>query len=271
MLRTRWSLFLDVSVCVLVIATAVRFAFMWQQSRAARVQVPPVAVGTRLAIDNVEWASTKRHVVVLLSEQCVVCRRSIATYRGLVDAAHRSGVATTVLLPAEEANAEQWLTSAGVIPGRVIRLSAPRRLGLTVTPTVFLVDQSGTVTDLFLGAINADAQRQLLRRFTDDAAVQVDNSYRGPSLDLTEFKALKPGTFVLLNVRPRPAVAAKNPSPDRGELNMPLDELRTRAPLSLPRDKRVVVDCRGDRLWLCLDGAQILESIGFANVAILKP
>lgn len=271
MLRRRWALFLDVAVGILAVATAARFAFVWQQSRAARVQVSPVAVGSRLRIENVTWTAAKRHVVVLLSERCVVCRRSIATYRGLVDAARHRGVPTMVLLPAHETDAEQWLKSAGVIPEQVVRLSAPRSLGLTVTPTVAVVDQTGTVTDLFLGTITADAQRQLLQRLTDDAAAQVDNSYRGQSIDLAALRTLESGTFVLLNVQPRAAGAAKMPSPDPGVLNLPLDELRTRAPLSLPKDKRVVVDCRGDRLWLCLDGAQLLESLGFANVAILKP
>jgi 3-mercaptopyruvate sulfurtransferase SseA len=54
-----------------------------------------------------------------------------------------------------------------------------------------------------------------------------------------------------------------------GAVNIPFDELAVRAGPELPRDRRIVIDCTQEDIWLCrLGGGRLVEQ-KFPNVLVL--
>jgi TonB family protein len=55
----------------------------------------------------------------------------------------------------------------------------------------------------------------------------------------------------------------------KGAVNIPFDELDSRAPSELPREKRLVIDCSQEEVGMCRHAAERLRSLSFSHVSLL--
>lgn len=124
-------------------------------------RAPAVTPGTRIDVPGINWASRKKHVVLVLSSTCHFCQEGGPFYRRLVEEAHRSQAAVQAVMPQGEKEATTFLTNMGVSVDTLVSAS-PASLGVRGTPTVLLVDDGGTVTGAWPGKLPPERETELL-------------------------------------------------------------------------------------------------------------
>jgi thiol-disulfide isomerase/thioredoxin len=127
---------------------------------------PPAAAvigtGANLSsrVQGVNWAESRRTVVLVLSTQCHFCSDSAPFYRRLAQAA-RNKVKVVALLPQTAAQARQYLRGEGVAVDEVRQVSL-ESLGVRGTPTLLLVDGAGVVQEQWVGRLQSNQEAQVL-------------------------------------------------------------------------------------------------------------
>ncbi len=124
--------------------------------------VPQTTVGTDMKplLRGVNWAASKRTLVLAISTQCHFCRDSMPFFRTL--SGRLSGqVRIVAVLPQPIAAAEHYLRGEHVRVDKVLQVS-PAVIGARGTPTMLLVDQAGIVTNVWVGELQPRERRRVL-------------------------------------------------------------------------------------------------------------
>jgi hypothetical protein len=124
----------------------------------------PIAPGTKLAVPGVEWAKSKQTLLLVLSDTCHFCTESAGFYQRLAqERAKRNDVRLVAMLPQEPAKGEAYLSKLGVTVDQLgqVPLSAVNVRG---TPTLILVDNSGTVIESWVGKLPAEQEAEVISR-----------------------------------------------------------------------------------------------------------
>jgi len=110
----------------------------------------------------------------------------------------------------------------------------------------------------------ANAESSGLPRTTTDSAHQQTTEIDEQELDRLS-RTVKP---VVVDVRTRGEFRLGHRA---GAVNIPSDELLSRAPFELQRSAYIVIDCPAGKLVSCRHAAGSLRVWGFSNIAILNP
>lgn len=149
-------------VAVLLGAALVkRFFLPHAHDRAA---APQVEAGTRLSLPGVEWPKGQRTMLLVLSTNCRFCTESAPLYRRLSEErARRGGVRIVAVFPQSVSSARKYLSDIGVAVNEVNQVS-PSSLGIGGTPTLILVDDSGTVQRIWVGRLSPAKEAELFNQ-----------------------------------------------------------------------------------------------------------
>jgi thioredoxin-related protein len=102
--------------------------------------------------------------VLVLQKGCHFCSDSAPFYQRLARAASgRDDLQLVAALPQSEAEARQYLNDLQVPLGEV-RQTALASIGVRGTPTLLLVDKTGTITDEWVGRLSPDKESEVLGR-----------------------------------------------------------------------------------------------------------
>lgn len=266
----RWTLrrTLDVALVLAVAITALRLFTDWgplpPRASEASSLTPTVKVGDSLDLPGVRWTAP-RSVVLFLSSTCPACNANLPFYRQIADA-----VGTDVQLVAVSTETvdvlRSWLRTNGVDIREVKQLQGPMSQGVTLTPTILLVNAGGRVTDVMIRKLAEPDQAKVIERIRGLASDPLDNSQQIGEISLADLATLALSPPLVLDVRPREAFRAGHHPEAR---NIPLSELKARAPIELQSTDRVVVDCLQPGATICRSAAWMLVDAGFTNVSIL--
>ena len=163
------------NIAIIVVAALLIFSFVkykpWKDQVTERVEVPrrppqPVgAKGQRITLGKVDWAANKRTMVIALNTDCRFCTESASFYKRLVQMKSRGD--TTVRLVAAFSQpvdvASTYLASLGV-DIRDIEESSLDSLFIRGTPTILLVDDTGLVTDVWIGRLDSRRESEVIGR-----------------------------------------------------------------------------------------------------------
>lgn len=224
----------------------------------------PVAFLAEAGIPSLERAA----LLLVVSPICPACNRTGAQLARILSAARQSReVVVLGREPASELDA--WLQGHDIPRDSVRQLAAPDRLGLLATPTLLLVDSGKSVTDIWLGVVTPDAERHIMRRLTEGAGgPPFDNSAFAEEIEPAEVEdRLQSGTVLGVDIRRRDDPNRKTPA---NVLNIPYDELMTRAPVELPTGMPIAVFCPSGQYMRCRAAGALLRGAGFADVSIVK-
>ena len=135
------------------------------------------------------------------------------------------------------------------------------------TPTIAVVDRTGSVTSMWIGSVTPGLEDSVVDRLLSGSP---DVSIRRRSISTGELEALRAKGVALQLVDPRrrgqrPDIAV---SPDA--VAIPAGELWIRAPYELDRRRLVVVDCRVVGGFPCETAIRGLRSAGFSDVTGLS-
>lgn len=118
-------------------------------------------------------AGTNRALVVAVSPGCHFCTESIPFYKNLIDQRNQknSPVKFIAAVPTHEqpeearklvAEETQMFTAGGAQPDSMVNLDFAA-VKVPGTPTLLLVDNNGKVLDVWVGKLNASAEKKVLK------------------------------------------------------------------------------------------------------------
>jgi hypothetical protein len=132
-------------------------------SNSLRPKTGP-AEGTQLSVPGVNWGESRKTVLVALSKGCHFCSESAPFYQQLTrELAERKDVRLIAVFPQEVGEAKKYLEGLGVPIGDV-RQASLSTLGVGGTPTLIIVDKSGTVQQSWIGRLSSEREQEVLGR-----------------------------------------------------------------------------------------------------------
>lgn len=172
-MSTYWARRLEIITNVAIIMVALIIGVVFVKSyllggNATQQAANPV--GTKVSLPNVDWAKNEQTLLVILQKGCHFCAESAPFYQQLVrETAGRTNLQLIAVLPQDVEEARKYLSELNV-PINEVKQSSPGALGVQGTPTLLLVNQTGVVTDAWLGMLPPEKQSAVLNRLQSDRA-----------------------------------------------------------------------------------------------------
>lgn len=235
------------------------------QSRA-----PLLRVNAHFGLQGIKWNTTQRTIVLFMNTACDACEQSSDLYRTLSEHIRQRHDIRLVVISAEDSlPVSKWLIRHKIRPQYVAQASSPSSLGLLVTPTLLLVDNNGDVSDMLVTRLSHDEETQLWSRLSGHSVISLDNSTRTFAAEVEEAtltSSLEADPhIVILDIRDRDSYKGSHRS---SAINIPGDELVTRAPAELSTESKVVVDCGTDDIIACRSAGMTLRRLGFEKTTL---
>jgi hypothetical protein len=129
-----------------------------RDSKTARSQP---GKGTQLSLLDVDWKQSKQTLVLAISSTCHFCTDSAPFYQALIKNKKDARVVAVLPQPVEEGRA--YLEKLGVSVDEVRQLGLDS-IGVSGTPTLLLVDSSGTLREFWIGKLPPKKETDVLNR-----------------------------------------------------------------------------------------------------------
>lgn len=195
------------------------------------------------------WTQGRLTLVLFIREACPYCQKSIPFHKQIVDQANKSGI--RVIAVSDDSPSLLRTTLVAQRLNVAAAYSKPlASLGILGTPSIALVDRAGTVQGFWRGYV-AEGERSTLVRAVSDSSENtppIRQVYAGKvSLDVAYAPADEAVQFVmgdanrfLIDIRDREQFRKGHLE---SAINIPADELDTRARLELPVGADIGVFC----------------------------
>lgn len=115
--------------------------------------------GTNLSSLNVNWAEAPQTLLLAISSTCHFCSESGPFYKRLVQ--YKGTTRIIAILPQPVSEGREYLRHLDVRVDEVKQLGLDT-LGVSGTPTLMLVDGSGTVRESWIGKLSADQEASVI-------------------------------------------------------------------------------------------------------------
>jgi rhodanese-related sulfurtransferase len=231
---------------------------------------PPVRVelGTRLTLPDVDWRLSTQHVILAIRSTCPACEASAGFYRELSERLRSSSSAPLIVVTRERRDVIQpWLNRHSIRARQVLASADLSQVGIVITPTILLADNTGAVTDILVGGFSSELQEAFYARLAGTATAPLSNTSYAAPIDQAGLDLLRRESRPLvLDVRDRAAFARAHHA---GAINIPRDELKERAPAELSLTAPLVIDCRNTQSISCEVAAEVLIGLGARRVFLL--
>ena len=149
-------------VAVLISAVLVKTYFLPASSpRVASIpQATSVGANLKSQIPGVDWKANGRTLVLAISTQCHFCTESAPFYRKVRQEVGKN-VKIVAVLPQTIDQGKQYLETGGVAVDQIKQASLAS-VGVQGTPTMFLVNNSGVVTKVWVGKLDSQGENQVI-------------------------------------------------------------------------------------------------------------
>ena len=123
-------------------------------------------IGKAMPLENIDWKNNKKTLVLYIATTCHFCNESSPFYKRLVEKySDGKNVKLIAVLPQTVDAAKEHLKSLEVNINEVY--SAPlKSIGVTATPTLLLVNESGIVTEMWRGKLTGDRETEVLNKLS---------------------------------------------------------------------------------------------------------
>jgi len=153
------------NIAIIIAALAVVLIFIRNYTQKPAGPPPTIATGTKLPLQDVNWQSSEKNLVLVVSTTCHFCTESAGFYRELVSQCKQQHVRTIAVLPQVVPEAESYLKNEGVTVDEV-RQSALSDIKVYGTPTLLLVDSGGIVRNVWEGKLPDKQEKEVLAKLT---------------------------------------------------------------------------------------------------------
>jgi hypothetical protein len=148
-----------------------------------------IPAGTRISLQEVNWAAKKRTLLMALSDSCHFCTESADFYKKLAqERAKSNDVRIIAVLPQQVSAGQAYLNKLGVSVDEV-RQSPLDAVGVKATPTLILIDDTGVVTASWVGKLPPEKEVELVNLFLANHATRLLDLNRATmAFNFTELK-----------------------------------------------------------------------------------
>jgi hypothetical protein len=116
--------------------------------------------GRRISLPGVDWTKNSRTLVLALSTTCHFCSESASFYKQITQT-RASNVGLIAVLPQSKNDSNNYLKRLGVSVDELVQTPLSL-LGVKGTPTLILIDSSGTVLDSWRGKLVSDQESAVI-------------------------------------------------------------------------------------------------------------
>lgn len=120
-------------------------------------------VGQNVPLQNIDWKKNNQTLVLYLSTKCRFCTESGPFYQRLLQESAGKNVRFITVVPQTVDEGREYLNSLGVKIDDVYQ-NPLQSIGVRSTPTLLLVNESGVVTDYWVGKLKEDKESQVLAK-----------------------------------------------------------------------------------------------------------
>lgn len=162
--RLATALEVGANLSIVLLALLVGWTIVQRQCRPPGKPTSPnkPALGSSLALANLDWSQADRTLVMALSTNCHFCSESSGFYRRLAEqVATRPAIRLLAVLPQPAEESQRYLDQLGVkvsARGRVPLSS----LSVSATPTLILADKSGLVSAVWVGKLSETQEQEVV-------------------------------------------------------------------------------------------------------------
>jgi hypothetical protein len=135
-----------------------------ENSRANRPAPSGPAAGTQISVPGINWSDSEETIVLALSNRCHFCTESAPFYQTLSrELADRKDVRVVAVFPQQVDEGKKYLDEIRV-PITQVAQATLDSLGVRGTPTLVIVDKSGTVKQSWVGRLSTEREAEVLSR-----------------------------------------------------------------------------------------------------------
>lgn len=130
-----------------------------------------IAVGEKVNFDQINWASNKNTLVLVLSKDCHFCTESLPFYQKVnQEVAKNPSVKLAAVFPQDVETAQEYLKTNNLDINQVYKAN-PSAVGAGGTPTLLLIDENGKVVETWFGKLmSSDEEQKVLNRLRSISA-----------------------------------------------------------------------------------------------------
>lgn len=123
-------------------------------------------LGKSMPLEDINWKENKKTLVLYVSTTCHFCNESSPFYKQLVEKySNDKNVKLVAVMPQSLDEAKGHLKDLGVNITDVY--STPlSSIGVTATPTLLLVNESGMIMETWRGKLSSDKEEQVLSKLS---------------------------------------------------------------------------------------------------------
>jgi len=143
-----------ITVAIILIGNFV--ASKWRPKRDSE----PLTIGSKISLPGVKW---ENETTLVLQRGCRYCDESAPFYRRLWQQRSGSEPRMIAVMPDDKIEVTKYLEKLGVLVDGIVNVSLSE-VRVTATPTLFLVDRSGKVTNVWIGKLDSDKENEVIQR-----------------------------------------------------------------------------------------------------------
>jgi thioredoxin-related protein len=162
----KWRKRIEVASNIAVIICCILFAVLLIKNFLSNggQQAPVSLIGRKLILGNVDWTQSDHTLVFVLREGCHFCDESAPFYRRLTNEfSNQSKLHLVAILPHSSDESRQYLKEK-MIEIADVKQASLSSIGVRGTPTLLLVDNTGTVLEQWTGKLPSDQEDAVLAR-----------------------------------------------------------------------------------------------------------
>lgn len=159
--KTRRFLEIAANLAILVVAIIIVGNLIWSRWKPKQ-QLEAPKVGSKVLLPGIKWDDGNT-LVMVLQKGCRYCEESAAFYRKLRDQRSGSQPRMLAVVPGDKTDIGRYLSEQGVIVDDIIDVSLSD-IHVSLTPTLLLVDRSGSVRDVWVGKLDAGKETEVAQR-----------------------------------------------------------------------------------------------------------
>jgi hypothetical protein len=150
---------------LIVIATVVKNDWLAKPLHISQAQT--ALKGTKLQVPGVNWERAPRTLIMALSTECRFCIQSIPFYKRLTTETRGldNPVPIIAVFPQQLSVAQAFVQTNQIHPDEVLSRSL-QTMGISGTPTLLLVDNTGKVQEVWSGELSGSQESILIQQIS---------------------------------------------------------------------------------------------------------
>lgn len=149
-------------IAVVLVGVVVNKYFLSKPTAVQPARVQPT-VGKLVNLPDQNWSTQQKTIVLALQTTCRFCNESAPFYKRLVEETKGKSIKIVAVLPQSVEESQAHLKELGV-SGIEIKQAPISTLDASGTPTLILTDQSGKVTDFWVGKLSPDKETEVINK-----------------------------------------------------------------------------------------------------------